>query len=312
MSSKIFVSALLVATLSAETSAFTTVPSVHNTFQRSNVFKERVGSEALWKLHLKNCNNKGSEPDFFFDPLNLSQLDPASGRGNGINDNTAPAAMSLFIVALIASPGISAAAGPDWGIFEGKTGSLLHPVMMGTMLLYSINTALKGFAWRRQRTMGDEIKELKKQIPQLPEGCRTLNDAIAAGKEEGVSVAQYQAALSVQSEVDALTNERKELASQNNRDNHFQQGSLLAFLGTAFAIEGPLNTYARAGKLFPGPHLYAGAGLVVVWALAAATVPAMQKGSDTARNIHIGANLAGIGLFAWQVQSGIPILLKVW
>jgi hypothetical protein len=40
-------------------------------------------------------------------------------------------------------------------------------------------------------------------------------------------------------------------------------------------------------------------------------VPAMQKGNDTARAVHIGANLAGIGLFAWQVTSGIPILLKV-
>jgi hypothetical protein len=57
--------------------------------------------------------------------------------------------------------------------------------------------------------------------------------------------------------------------------------------------------------------LYAGAGLVVVWALAVATIPAMQKGSDTARSIHIGANVAGLGLFLWQLQSGIPILLKV-
>jgi hypothetical protein len=76
--------------------------------------------------------------------------------------------------------------------------------------------------------------------------------------------------------------------------------------------QGPLNTYARAGKLFPGPHLYAGAGLVCLWALAAACVPAMQKGNDTARTVHVGANLTGIGFFVWQVTSGIPILLKVW
>lgn len=75
--------------------------------------------------------------------------------------------------------------------------------------------------------------------------------------------------------------------------------------------QGPLNTYARAGKLFPGPHLYAGAGLVVLWALAAACVPAMQKGDDTARAVHIGANLAGIAMFVWQVTSGLPILFKV-
>merc|ERR1739845_99424 len=104
---------------------------------------------------------------------------------------------------------------------------------------------------------------------------------------------------------------RKELSKMGPKDKHFSQGAMLAFLGTLFAIEGPLNTYGRAGKLFPGPHLYAGAGLVVLWALAAAVVPAMQKGNDAARNVHIGANVAGIGLFAWQVQSGIPIVLKV-
>ena len=72
-----------------------------------------------------------------------------------------------------------------------------------------------------------------------------------------------------------------------------------------------MNTYARAGKLFPGPHLYAGAGLVVLWALAALCVPSMMKGNDTARAVHIGANVVGIALFAWQLSTGVPILLKV-
>ena len=49
-----------------------------------------------------------------------------------------------------------------------------------------------------------------------------------------------------------------------------------------------------------------------LWALAYSQVPNMQKGDDTARTIHIGANLAGIGLFVWQLTTGIPILLKVW
>jgi len=31
-----------------------------------------------------------------------------------------------------------------------------------------------------------------------------------------------------------------------------------------------------AGKLFPGPHLYAGAAITVLWAVAAALVPQMQ------------------------------------
>jgi hypothetical protein len=226
------------------------------------------------------------------------------------------------------------AAGPDWGIFEGRTGSLLHPVMMGSLLLYTLYTAFLGFQWRRQRTLGGDIKELQ---AQLPSGISSKADIEKAMKEEGADMMKLKTAMPIAEQVAELQNERKELAAAAPRDQHFSQGALLAFLGTAFAIEvclkttsrifllstlyspcicfpfmqGPLNTYARAGKLFPGPHLYAGAGLVVVWALAVATIPAMQKGSDTARSIHIGANVAGLGLFLWQLQSGIPILLKV-
>merc|ERR1719223_1491414 len=160
--------------------------------------------------------------------------------------------------------------------------------------------------------MGSEITALKKTLPNL-DGAPNLASAIAVAQEaeDSALVAKLQGALPIQQEIDALTAERKELSAMGLRDGHFSQGAILAFLGTAFAIEGPLNTYARAGKLFPGPHLYAGAGLVVLWALAAACVPAMQKGNDTARSIHIGANVAGMGLFAWQIVSGWPILTKV-
>lgn len=209
---------------------------------------------------------------------------------------------------------VASAAGPDWGIFEGRTGSLLHPITMLGLLAFSISTALLGFNWRRQRTIGDEISAIKKTLPDLG-GAKTVSEAMetvkAAETVDTAMINRLQAALPIQAEIDALTAERKELSQGNNRDRHYSQGALLAFIGTAFAIEGPLNTYARAGKLFPGPHLYAGAALVVLWALAAACVPSMQKGSDTARTIHIGANVAGIGMFAWQVTSGIPILLKV-
>lgn len=66
-----------------------------------------------------------------------------------------------------------------------------------------------------------------------------------------------------------------------------------------------------AGKLFPGPHLYAGAAIVVLWALAASMVPAMQKGNDTARNAHIAFNALNVGLFLWQVPTGLDIVYKV-
>jgi Protein of unknown function (DUF4079) len=57
--------------------------------------------------------------------------------------------------------------------------------------------------------------------------------------------------------------------------------------------------------------MFVGAGLVSLWAMAVATVPRMIKGSDTARKMLVSANVVGIGLFGWQVVTGIPILLEV-
>lgn len=140
---------------------------------------------------------------------------------------------------------MASAAGPDWGIFEGRIGSLLHPITMLTLLGFSISTAILGFNWRRQRTMGDEISALKKTLPDLG-GAKTVSEALANVKAaETVDTAlanRLQAAIPIQSDIDALVAERKELSQGNNRDKHFNQGSLLAFIGTCFAIEVCRNT----------------------------------------------------------------------
>lgn len=67
-----------------------------------------------------------------------------------------------------------------------------------------------------------------------------------------------------------------------------------------------------AGKLFPGPHLYAGAAITVLWALSAALVPAMQKGNDNARTAHIALNTVNLLLFASQIPTGLEIVGKVF
>lgn len=96
--------------------------------------------------------------------------------------------------------------------------------------------------------------------------------------------------------------DRKELVAGGYRDKHFWWGSVLLGGGVLIAVEGALNTWFRTGKLFPGPHLFAGAGIVVLWALAAALVPQMQKGNEGARNAHIALNALNLALFAWQVS----------
>lgn len=177
-----------------------------------------------------------------------------------------------------ASTQIATAAGPDWGLFEvsphpshascimdpvvdnfvlrlpykftltkfccaycdgqGKSASLLHPVMMFSLLALSVSTAILGFQWRRQRTMGDEISSLKKSLPSLG-GAGSISEALAEARAANDSnqVSVLTAALTTEQDIAALTNERKELAAAGPKDKHFSQGALLAFLGTAFAIE---------------------------------------------------------------------------
>ena len=53
----------------------------------------------------------------------------------------------------------------------------------------------------------------------------------------------------IDEEFAALTARRKDLSSKNVRDRHYEFGSILLGLGTFAAIEGPANTYVRAGKV---------------------------------------------------------------
>jgi hypothetical protein len=56
----------------------------------------------------------------------------------------------LTAALIIFSSNAAFADSPDWGLFEGRTGSILHPITMFGMLALSVSTALLGFEWRRQ------------------------------------------------------------------------------------------------------------------------------------------------------------------
>jgi hypothetical protein len=112
--------------------------------------------------------------------------------------------------------------------------------MMGSLLLFSLYTGFLGLQWKRQRTIGDEISALKKTLPDLA-GASSVSDALAKAKAaeevDNALVSKLTAALDTESEINKLTQERKDLAAAGPRDKHYSQGALLAFLGTAFAIE---------------------------------------------------------------------------
>jgi hypothetical protein len=187
------------------------------------------------------------------------------------------------------------AKGGEFGVLEGRTAALVHPFFLGIMYATSLYAGYLGLQWRKVRTVGEEIQELKK----AGAGPETANGEAAAANPN-------------QSKIDELTKERKELVAGNYKEKHFNAGSLLLAFGTCLAIEGGMNTYIRVGKLFPGPHLYAGMGIVALWAAAAGLVPEMQRGNDKARSAHIALNAINVALFTWQIPTGLEIVGKVF
>eukprot|EP00877_Chromochloris_zofingiensis_P001096 jgi/Chrzof1/10988/Cz05g19210.t1 len=187
----------------------------------------------------------------------------------------------------------------QFGILEGRTAALIHPLVMVVLFGTTVYAGWLGWQWRRTRTIGNDIKALKAQVPKVPVMAGDAAPAPAPTTELDRQIA-------------ALEQERKDLVAGGYRDKHYYTGALLLGFGTVIAIEGCLNTWFRTGKLFPGPHLFAGAGIVALWAAAAALVPAMQKGDDNARNAHIALNALNLTLFAWQLPTGWEIVLKVF
>ena len=217
----------------------------------------------------------------------------------------------------------------DYGILAGRTASMLHPVTMLMLFLTSVYSGYLGLQWRRLRGISDEIKDYQKQLPILSSGQSTypLSDKIKSINEQlqstsdstlistlnnDLSKLKNSMAMDIDTKIGELQATRKQLQSADLKDKHSTTGSYLLGAGVTVSLLGAFNTYMRAGKLFPGPHLYAGMGCTILWAVAAALVPAMQKGNDTARSLHIALNTINVTLFAWQVVTGFDIMVKVW
>lgn len=271
-----------------------------------------VAGRAKFKLTSSRLSNhRGS-----FDPIGVgkSEMDANPVELFAVEGGAAAApsglALSLPLLALAALPEDAMAKGGEYGIGEGRIVSLLHPAVMGVCFVVSLGAAYTGFQWRRIRELQGEVAELKAAL-KTPEAALAAISAEPTPAEAARADSLRAEVKALQADIDAKAATRKDLVGMDFRDRHWALGSLLLGLGTSFAIEGPVNTYMRAGKLFPGPHLYAGAGCVAMWALAAALVPQMQKGKDWARSGHIGLNVGATGLFVWQISTGLGIAAKV-
>ena len=54
------------------------------------------------------------------------------------------------------------ASGGEFGILEGRTLALVHPIVMGGLFVYTLWAGYLGWQWRRVRTVQEEINSLKK------------------------------------------------------------------------------------------------------------------------------------------------------
>ncbi|EME30885.1 hypothetical protein Gasu2_24790 [Galdieria sulphuraria] len=104
---------------------------------------------------------------------------------------------------------------------------------------------------------------------------------------------------------------KKQLVKGRFGQRHYQTSAILLAVLTFFTFEGMANTFTRTGKLFPGPHLYAGLGSVTVMSIMASLAPFMQQGKNTARNIHFVLAFVVVGLIGSQLQSGYHILARL-
>ncbi|MEL6471849.1 MAG: DUF4079 domain-containing protein [Cyanobacteria bacterium J06623_4] len=109
----------------------------------------------------------------------------------------------------------------------------------------------------------------------------------------------------------ATGEEKKVLIKGKFLARHHQAGSALLAFMVLGSLGGMASTYINNGKLFFGPHLLAGLGMMGLIATSASLVPFMQKGNDTARYTHIALNTVLVGLFGWQAITGVQIVQKI-
>lgn len=60
------------------------------------------------------------------------------------------------------------AVGGEFGLLEGRSFALIHPIVMGGLFFYTLYAGYLGWQWRRVRTIQTEINELKKEVKPIP------------------------------------------------------------------------------------------------------------------------------------------------
>ena len=246
----------------------------------------RILSPALRAVN--NHVNMGITKNFGLDIDSIAS-DDKEFPTSSMEDRNSQSAGVIFCIAIAALlfplQEVAADAG-SYGVLAGKTASMLHPITNFALFATSLYSAYLGFQWRRLRDIGEELKTLGAQLPSISSGklkypvgptAASLSESISllqsGGAAEEAQIALLRkdlqivnSAAEVDAQMAALTATRKDLLSLNLKDKHHLTGSILLGAGVTVSVLGAFNTYMRAGRLFPGPHLYAGMAITILWA----------------------------------------------
>ena len=105
--------------------------------------------------------------------------------------------------------------------------------------------------------------------------------------------------------------QRKAMIPQRFGQRHARLGVWIVALTLLGAAGGMVVTYLNNGKLIVGPHLIVGGSVAAMVMATASLGPALQKGQDWARGLHVGLNGLILFLFGWQAITGIAIVTKL-
>ena len=119
-----------------------------NAFKPANS-RVGVGSRNFLKLSAESTQRSSSPQTF--DPLNLG----SNSMKTESSSSSSIAAATSFMSILLFPTQEAFAKGGEYGILEGRIGSMAHPITMFALFGTSIYSAYLGLKYRELRTIGD-------------------------------------------------------------------------------------------------------------------------------------------------------------